>query len=81
MNNDPPPSCFFEVNEMGNKESTWCGLTVGKAGLYTYSYMHMQTCTDTYTHACMCMNIHTHPCARMSECAYNKINLVVVHKL
>ena len=26
MNNDLPPSCFFEVNEMGNKESTWSGL-------------------------------------------------------
>ena len=28
MNNDLPPSCFFEVNEMGNKESTWSGLII-----------------------------------------------------
>ena len=28
MNNEPPSLMLFEVNEMGNKESTWSGLRV-----------------------------------------------------
>ena len=36
-----PPSCFFEVNEMGNNESTWSGLSYAKTKV---SRKHIHIC-------------------------------------
>ena len=48
-----PPSCFFKVKEMGNKESTWSGLRLGTTKMMSY-HLALFNGVNVITH-CKCM--------------------------